>query len=415
MRDQWRADGDYKYFRSGGPRTLKDRRPTSPAAPQRDTELGLKIKGRANAESAPSSPRREVKRREEPLDRQIVKDTSHSPRRRKARDEERVNRPRNSSQERPEHTRHREESRITTKQGTRSRFQARGKSDLRDPGERRRSRSPTHLGRSDKFRPSSRRRERELSPPRSTRGDHYSSSYPEGNSLAGRFGDSYIPGRRRLSPSAENSSYRRRSRSKDRYKRPRTSTSHRFRSPDRGSNRHRESKASLYRQSPERSEPRPVKGSHQPRRSTPATVRAGSRGRERSDRYPLSSSYRDEIRQPSKKKMQQSPTRPIQSILDSHSRAPSPPRRIPSFDSQNQSPSANLNNTFPMHGMKAANVSGSHRPNRPPQLNTQNSYGTSPQWTPTSSHHGSPHSGSPFNQARSGWNAQPHQYQHQSK
>ncbi|KAI4203557.1 MAG: hypothetical protein LQ350_001747 [Teloschistes chrysophthalmus] len=54
----------------------------------------------------------------------------------------------------------------------------------------------------------------------------------------------------------------------------------------------------------------------------------------------------------------------------------------------------------------------SHGPSRPGplQLNTQHPHSTSPQWTPTSSHHGSPHSASPYSHGRGGWPGQPQQY-----
>ncbi|KAG8529788.1 uncharacterized protein KY384_005269 [Bacidia gigantensis] len=41
---------------------------------------------------------------------------------------------------------------------------------------------------------------------------------------------------------------------------------------------------------------------------------------------------------------------------------------------------------------------------RPPRVDTRLQYSSSPQWTPTSSHHGSPHSASPYGPNRGGWN-----------
>ncbi|MCJ1380730.1 kinase subunit of RNA polymerase II carboxy-terminal domain kinase I [Xylographa soralifera] len=88
----------------------------------------------------------------------------------------------------------------------------------------------------------------------------------------------------------------------------------------------------------------------------------------------------------------QSSTRPIQSILDEQPRQPSPPRPIPSFDDSNGSADSHIRDAFPMHGMK---------------------YATSPQYmTPTSSHHGSPQSASPYSHGRGGWTGQQQQQYH---
>ncbi|KAK3171440.1 hypothetical protein OEA41_003524 [Lepraria neglecta] len=66
MRDQWRAEDDYRdtHRRRDRDRGLSDRRQASPAAPQRqrDTDVGLKIKGRATVDSAPGSPSRNKKK-----------------------------------------------------------------------------------------------------------------------------------------------------------------------------------------------------------------------------------------------------------------------------------------------------------------------------------------------------------------
>jgi hypothetical protein len=101
-------------------------------------------------------------------------------------------------------------------------------------------------------------------------------------------------------------------------------------------------------------------------------------------------------------------TRPIQSILDDHVRHPSPPRPIPSFDDSNGSGNLDLRDTFPMHGMKVADVNPAKR-RIPTHIDTRQSFNTSPQFmTPTSSHHGSPQSESPFSQGRGVWAGQQH-------
>lgn len=101
-------------------------------------------------------------------------------------------------------------------------------------------------------------------------------------------------------------------------------------------------------------------------------------------------------------------TRPIQSILDEQPRrAPTPPRPIPSFDDGRSSAGSPMREQFPMHGMKVQDIHGHRR--GPPHIDTRAHYaGSPPQYaTPTSSHHGSPHSGSPFSAGRGGWGGPP--------
>ncbi|KAJ5304202.1 uncharacterized protein N7443_003862 [Penicillium atrosanguineum] len=105
-------------------------------------------------------------------------------------------------------------------------------------------------------------------------------------------------------------------------------------------------------------------------------------------------------------------TQPIQSIMHSTARSPSPPRPIPSYDSSNMSgPSdgpARLQDAFPMHGTRPSDVHNKQRrqPSRP-HLD-QRPYPTSPNFaTPTSSHHGSPPPTSPYNGGRGGRSGQP--------
>lgn len=106
-------------------------------------------------------------------------------------------------------------------------------------------------------------------------------------------------------------------------------------------------------------------------------------------------------------------TRPIQSILEQESRPPSPPRPIPSFDADNAGSAdddTHMREAFPMHGMKASNMHSTPRPPRP-NIDTRQSYSTSPQYmTPNSSHQGSPQSGSPFGNSRGGWGGQQQQF-----
>ena len=425
MRDQWRAEDDPRHNNRRRERGTNDRRQISPAAPrkEKDSEGGLKIKGRAAAESLPGSPSRKKKayRREEP-EKETRRRLSRSPHDRRPRDEQRSKRPRESSREREsERPRRRHDSdRASKRRRTRSRSFEPELSDFRE--DRRRPRSPVYSGRTDTFRPRSRsrsrsrRRERLLSPQRPSRGDYYSSSYPETSGLASRLADSYVPGsRRRQSPPAyKERPTRRRSRSSDRYDRHRKASPPPRRpvSPDYYSRRGRESRESHYRVSPY---PKESSRKHEEirrhREQSPLTSRPSSRRPTKRRRSSQSPVERTDTRE-SRAKMQQSPTRPIQSILDDGSHPPSNLQRIPSFENpQNQLMYSN--EAFPMHGIKTGDAHSAHRQPRPPHLNTQHSYNTSPQWTPTSSHHGSPHSGSPFSQGRGGWNGQPQHYQGQ--
>lgn len=406
MRDQWRAEDDNRGSTHRRDKDHSKRRNISPAAPrQRDTDIGLKIKGRAAADSAPASPSPRSKRSVQDKSRQDTqKDSSRSPQRRRLGEEERPRRPRNTSRERRlERPRHRDEpDTINTRRRTRSRSPAREIFDFRD--EQRRPRSPIFSGRSDKFRPSSRRRERA---PRSFRGDYYSAPYPEPSILAARFGDSYVPGsRRRPSPPARPAA-RRRSRSRDRRPRSRRASpvpSRQDKSPDRPPKREKDT--TIAKQlGPLRSQNSLGKLDKSTRHRNLSRSRADSQRPKNKRRSPTPEG-RDGGKGPRTK--MQSSIRPIQSILNDGSHQPSQPQRIPSFDSGTQDRSS-INQHFPMHGMKASDVRG----NRPPQLNTQHSYSTPPQWTPTSSHHGSPHSASSFSQGRGGWNGQQQQYQGQ--
>lgn len=386
MRDQWRTEEDFRDSARRRERGTEYRRQVSPAAPRRERDIGvgLKIKGRAGAESRPGSPSgRGRARNEEDLTEHNKRDSRHSGRR--PGDEQRPFHREANRDLRSERLHFREEVEPTRKRRrTRSRSPRSAVSDFRE--ERRRPHSPIFSGRSDKFRPSSRsrsrRRERLLSP----RGDHYSASYPET-----RFGDSYVPGaRRRASPAAYLDQYssRKRSRSKDSY---RHNKARKHQSPprqrpasfDRLSRKDRDAAGPSNRPStrPRKSS----RGREAPHRRGRSSSRE-PRGIDRPSRSPL-----DKAERRGRTKMQQSPTRPIQSILNTGS---------------NQGQATNSNAAFSMQGM---NVHGTHRPSRP-HLNIQHSYNTSPHYTP-SSHHASPQSGSPFSQGRGGWNGQPQQYQ----
>ena len=420
MRDQWRAGDDHRDSNRRRSRGRGDRRQISPAAP-RETDVGLKIKGRAAADSAPESPS-EIKKLERvnTLGKDRARGSSRSPPRRRPRDEDLVQRPRESSWDRHlERPRHRGEGgQIDRRRRTRSRSPQREVFGFRE--ERRRPRSPIHSGRTDTFRPGSRRRKRAISPPRSTRGDHYSSTYPELSGVAARFGDSYVPGprlRSRSPPPAflnpRHTPPHKRPRSRDRPPRPRRTSPERPRPkrrspPGRGSKKESESAASTYRPLPRSgNSPRRPKEPSRHQNQSPSPSRRGSRNpgkRRRSLRSPVE--REGATGGPTK---MQSSARHVQNTISDGSRPPSPPRPIPSYEPDPHNP-AMISDAFPLHGMKASDVHGTHRSSRPPHLITQQSYSTSPQWTPTSSHHNSPHSGSPFSQGRGGWGGQQQQY-----
>ncbi|CAG8046970.1 unnamed protein product [Penicillium nalgiovense] len=93
--------------------------------------------------------------------------------------------------------------------------------------------------------------------------------------------------------------------------------------------------------------------------------------------------------------------RPIQSVVDDTARSPSPPRPIPSFESENFEPpgdSTHSRDELPMHAMPR------RRPSRP-HLDTR-SYANPQNATWTGSYHGSPQPPSPYS-ARGGWSGQP--------
>lgn len=286
--------------------------------------------------------------------------------------------------------------------------------------ERRRERSPRQSTRDAS--PNRRYRDRQYSPYSPHRDHHYSSSRDIHSSRKDRY------------PEASHTSSTRRGRSRspvtlDHY-RPETSRRG-SRSPDRTSRRHEEARhknREHSRESPPRERNRSGHSTARTRHSRPATPEKVSKSSRRSEKqkqrtlkhlraktradqflraFSVSPEPRDKRRED--RRMQNS-TRPIQSILDEPSRQPSPPRPIPSFDDRDSGTETHLREQFPLHGMKATGFHHDHR-RAPQHIDTRQQYGTPPQYmTPTSSHHGSPHSGSPYSQGRGGWGGQPHHY-----
>ena len=422
MRDQWRAEEDYRSTVDRRDRDKHRHRPRSPAFPKETegTELGLKIKGRANTDTlATSRPR----------------DRSLSPRRLNETD------PHRSSKTRVKGERSKRE---LVEESFSSRYPHRGSSP--SAHKRRRTRSVTPKGADSHHRQtvrrnhspkrvirapesSSTRRERVHSPRSSSRRDYdlipYSSR-PLSPDRSAR--DSYIPSshlRRSKSPVSRNQRplafSRPRSRSLEKRQRPRHTEDdyqreHHIRkySPRRArisSSPHNSRDPSLRRRAPQFVEERlPEKRSFEKRsRHSRSTSAPKSRRPDRPEQLSRSPKPRDR-----KGRKMQSSTRPIQSILDDEPRQPSPPRPIPSFDDSNGAIDSLHGQAYPMHGMKASDMHSTHR-RVPPHIDTRQSFGTSPQFmTPTSSHHGSPQSGSPYGHGRGGWSGQQQHFHNQA-
>ena len=390
MRDQWRAEDDRRDIRPHRDEGERHRK-TSPEVSRRrgETEIGLKIRGSARTEAPThrAADERLFEHGIKPRPRPHTRDRSRSPPRRGR--EETAGRRRDPSERRKSRDtsrrRGKDEDDLIPRRRKRS-WSRSPRGDFHDFRDERKRLGSPYVDRA--LSPRTRHRERPRSPLRS---DYYSSS--------DRIGDSYVPpGRRRSRSPArhrirEAEPRRRRSRSLGRH------------------SRSREERRTFRQDSPPSRKRLP---SSEPRSRKDAEAVSTYRPRPRS---PLASKARDPSRSPRRvehklKKRHRSrsyerratsselfPDKKMQSGRSNGARP------IPSFDSSNQNPA------FQMHGMKSNDVHGPiPRQVRPPNLNTQHSYNTSPQWTPTSSHHGSPHSGSPYSQGRGGWPAQQQQY-----
>ena len=407
MRDQWRADEVHRSHRDRREQDRTDRRRRSPASPKKNdsADTGHKIKGRATAESVIRVPSRS--RDPDGGSRREAEVGSHRSPPPKAKGEG----PRQAREKSPAVHKHRR-YRSTTPEG-------RYRLERQEP---RRSRSPIRTERG--IHSGARSGKRAYSPRNSSRRAYDSTSYRSRVSSPDRVvRNSYVPfsasqPRRSRSPTSRNqhspSLPRRRSRSPTR----------RSRQAEEGvrheSHRHQHSR----RLSPRRTSPRRIRGSPSPSRHRESRLRASpslkhrtsDKERRRSTSRPGTKTKRSNhsdhfSRSPErteyKGRKMQSSTRPIQSILDDEiARPPSPPRPIPSFDDSNGAGDQHLGQVFPMHGMKAVDIHSNHR-RVPPHIDTRQPFAPSPQYmTPTSSHHGSPQSGSPYSHGRGGWAGQ---------
>ena len=414
MREQWRAEEDSSERRYRKEETFKRRR-RSPTSPERrgGTDSGLKIKGRAVAE--PKGKSAEVS----------DKGGTHRDTWRHSRKEERDKSPRRPAGHRdslrvrdkrdipPVKSAERRLERAGEGESARRRKRSRSRSRVKETHEYRevrrkiRSPPPSHFPRNQS--PGHRRRGPSHSPVRTIRSDRFSTGE--------QVGDSYIPvGRRRSRsppprlrhkdiPSGRERSLIRRERAAPRKERPPSRERRGEYNRKRSRSPRRTSKDEYIRRGisprPSRHSPPP----HQARAVSPSS-REPALNTTRRKRSPS----RD--REPPRRG--RSPGKKMQPGMYHGSHRPSPARPGAGFDS---SPHHQMSpESYPLHGMKASDVHGPiPRQVRPLALDTRQQYSTSPQqWTPASSHHGSPHSASPYGQGRGGWPSKNQQYHGQA-
>lgn len=395
MRDHWRDEAhrrDDTNYRGRQRRRSLDRRSSPVAAKKRERSIDVevKIKGRATVEEAlrHSSHKHDSDTGRKPSP-YTNRHSSRSPHRRRQREGSYGhhkgvddNNYRNSSHHQKNHKQHPDDRR---------RSRSRSLQRTAAPSYRDRWRSPNHYhSRQTDPKVDTRTRYREPHHSRPTlppRVDHRPARR-EDLSLAA---DTYIPTTRRpRSRSPATKCYR-------------ESPIHDRRSPVPRSTRPRDSYRfyeddeifSNHKTNPrEQQPPRPTSRENYQKAAQPRGSRAQSREisqrpakRRRSSRSPPENDrFREENRMQSTHRIQ---------VLDSTSRPHSPPRPISSFDTNGQASSS-----YPMHANRGGRL----------QVNTQHPHSASPQWTPTSSHHGSPQSASPYAHGRGGWNGQPQQY-----
>ena len=394
MRDKWRADDYHREDIQHRERGRRDRQERSPAASQRrqEPDAELKIRGTAKHDTFARSSRNAASRREDTHSVAAARHRSRSATGRPRRDNS-ARPERSSSYERPRHQDRRDNRRegdlfIKSRRG-------RSRSPPGDPHhhreDRRRTRSPPNLTRTDRG-VGSRGLDRAISPPFSSpRIDHYSSINEEASARV----DSYVPGRRRRSRSpALRDEYRpapprRRSPSPDRRHRPRERTPvrrnerspirNRERSLDRYKPRKDQSFVSTRRDPPSREHSRARHHSVRPhRRRSPLPTQEEAKAEYTNRKRTRSPEDRD--RSNHRRKEMYPSGHPLQNISDgsqNHGQVP-------------------MQQGYPVHDPSR----------RPPPVDTRVAYSASPQWTPVSSHHVSPHSASPYSQGHVGWGGQ---------
>ena len=424
MRGQWRSEDSVRGTRNRREREPSDHRTRSPIRTRRregSSDVGLKIKGRATENHGRRGTSKHRERSRSPA-RPTQRVSSRSPRRRPI--GEGSKRTRELSEERHiKRSRRRDSSPPSS-----SRRRPRSISPHRRPShseyERRRRRSPSPQYTDRGVISSDRRPERLDSPLKSSRRvqiHHTRDRVSDPSERSG--GDSYVPTSRRdrarspesrekyrptpprrHSPSPPRPSRRDQHNTKNQEPRRLSHDRHRKPSPEHKIRKHRSRETS------------PSKGAGEISRSSKRPEKTRSRTLNHSTTKP-EEYYKSRQSSPHSRRdrnegtTMQPSTRPIQSILEDQPRQPSPPRPIPSFDDSTGSADAHIREAFPMHGMKSNDMHSNHR-RGPGHIDTRQPYATSPQFmTPTSSHHGSPQSGSPYSHGRGGWGGQHFQSQ----
>lgn len=425
MRHQWRVEEDYRDVPDRRERHYRDRRRPSPPRPtiKSSTDRGEEIKGRGAADCilTPQSRSQDLGKSKS-LQRRVGKKGDHSPERQFLNSEVPTRNLAKSSERSERQFTERQTYQGDTKPPTRWR-ETRSPSSHRDSYNCRgsgRSHSPSYSARHNRQASRiGRRRERADSTSSSNKIRRYPSNEDNSASIKRPARSSYIPFPSGLSSSRTHSCsrnpspIRQRSRSARRRHSPRNfSPSYERAVPHRKHSlgRHRESASSTYRPASQSKHTSSTSTRRYRQRQSPSPSSVESRLSDRNIR-PGWAVIETESPQGRIKEMQSS-THPIQSILDETTQPPSPPQPIPSFDSDSHS--GGVRETFSSHSMKATELHAGIRPGRP-QVDTRQPYSTSPQWTPTSSHHGSPQSGSPFSRGRAGWTGQQQHFHGQQR
>lgn len=425
MRDKRRAEDSYRdsHYRRAESESERRSAFADHSKPQRTADLGVNIKGRATGNRASQSPTRaDYPVERERSHRDVFKKSCPSPQRGYHRE-----RPpkRTGDKSFGSHRHYRGDSKFSP---------TRRRSPNNSPsyGEvsshrfaRKKSTSPAQRVISSRTdRSSSRNRDRDYSPSRATKTGH--SSYHHVDTLNHTHtsaGDAYVPLAKRhrvRSPTSDpdqTSSLKRRGA-------PSTRNTSQSDNKSQSQNHQRSTRDWIVRKQRDPNTSKYHRNSRSRDHSPPHYQDIRRRRREHRSSSPADSRHtRKRSRSPKQferpstgKNKMQSSTRPIQSILDEGSRPPSPPRPIPSFDSDSHdSGVGGGREAYSMHGMKGSEMHGSIRSGRAPPIDTRQPYSASPQWTPTSSHHGSPQSGSPFSHGRAGWSGPSQHFHGQQK
>ena len=365
MKDRWRADDHFSARRKEGDPD-KEAKPTSSSRRKNHSTQGLRIRGRAADEAAEieatqgrspeyQGPQAIREKRREP-----------SPPHRGWRGEKSSG----SGSAKQEHGRraertHREHRDRPRRRRSSERFSARDVFDYRDA-------EPRGLGSPNRTK--ARRRSRGRDGPREQYQSH-----------TGHPGDSYTPSHRRASPSPHPPNFR-----------------YQHDENPRGRPRSREildrpPKSSLTPPSPRQRSP--------PRRRTPPPDSSRNSGHRPRHRSRDSQRFRD-LSQSAEFKNNRRQIRLSRSPRHKRARRDGSPESRMQYphapqSMQNYPPSGHFSVGNPPHQPQHGNPL--HRQVRPPRLDTRHQHSGSPQWTPSSSHHGSPHSTSPYPQVHGGW------------